>query len=363
MSMWGQYKKKLNVVQEQYGTEALIQSHNILEATLGLGHASLRYANAGKGNHTELLKLCESLLGKHVSFQESSSDERYVFTDDHTYLSLDITKQKKKGNRMCELDIVTLNKDIFDAIKTRASKLIEETPPSNRVFALAQTQRGLKLVAFGEFSQDLTTANYTAPALKGYEHIQKCLSSKSPCGRLVLLQGAPGTGKSYMIRSLVSSINATFIIVGSNMIADLSGPAILPLLLDTVEKGKPIAFILEDADVALADRGSKSGMTHLSGLLNLGDGLLGEMLDVRIIATTNASKMELDSAITRPGRMCQHIEFESLDVKAATKLYKKLAKKPTATIKTSLTLAEVYRMAREDGWVPPKTPKGQGQYR
>jgi len=90
--------------------------------------------------------------------------------------------------------------------------------------------------------------------------------------------------------------------------------------------------------------------------------LLGEMLDVRIIATTNASKMELDGAITRPGRMCQHIEFESLDVKTATKLYNKLTKKKTAPIKTPLTLAEVYRMAREDGWVPPKPKKGQGQY-
>ncbi|KKK88855.1 hypothetical protein LCGC14_2738940, partial [marine sediment metagenome] len=144
--MWKTYKTKLNMVQEQYGTEALIQSHNILAATLTGGPASLRYSNAGKGNHTELLKLCESLLGKYVSLQDTPGEEQYVFTDDHTYLSLDITKQKKKGNRMCELDIVTLNKDIFDAIKTRASKLIEDVPPSNRVFALAQTQRGLSLV-------------------------------------------------------------------------------------------------------------------------------------------------------------------------------------------------------------------------
>ncbi len=360
--MWKKYGKKLGLQQEQYGTEALIQSHNILAATLDEGPASLRYSNAGKGDHKKLLSFCTSLLGEFVSLQETTNEMQYVFTDDTTYLSLDITKQKKKGNRVCELDIVTLNKKIYEAIKEKASKLIEESPPSNRVFALAQTRNGLKLVSFGEFKQDLTTANYMAPTIKGYKHIQKCLSSKAPCGRLVLLQGAPGTGKSYMIRSLVSSINATFIIVGSNMIADLSGPAILPLLLDTVEKGKPIAFILEDADVALADRGSKSGMTHLSGLLNLGDGLLGEMLDVRIIATTNAGKMDLDTAIRRPGRMCQHIEFESLDIEAATKLYKKLAKTPTATIKRSMTLAEVYRMAREDGWVPPKTPKGQGQY-
>ena len=362
MSMWLKYKNSLNLVQEQYGTEALIQSHNILAASISDAPASLRYSNSGKGDYKGLLSLCKSLLGDYVSIQESRTEEQYVFTDKDTYLSLDITKTKKKGNRMCELDVVTLSRPIFEAFRDKASKLIEEIPSSNEVFALSQTQRGLKLVSFGEFNQELSEHNYTESTLEGYNHIVKCLSSSSPCGRLVLLQGAPGTGKSYMIRALVSSINATFVIVGSNMIADLSGPNVLPLLLDTVEKGRPIAFILEDADVALADRNQKSGMDHLSGLLNLGDGLLGEMLDVRIIATTNASKMELDEAIKRPGRMCQHIEFDKLDVKAATALYTEMVKDPSEKIKKPMTLAEVYRMARQDGWTTPKTPGHEGQY-
>ena len=362
MSMWANYKNSLKMVQEQYGTEALIQSHNILGASIYDAPASLRYSNSGKGDYKKLLDLCKTLLGDYVSIQEIRTEEQYVFTDKDTYLSLDITKSKKKGNRMCELDVITLSRPIFEAFRDQAAKLIEEVPPSNEVFALSQTQRGLKLVSFGEFNQTLVPYNYTKETIEGYDHVMKCLSSKAPCGRMVLMQGEPGTGKSYMIRALVSSINATFVIIGSNMIADLSGPSILPVLLDTVEKGKPIAFILEDADVALADRNQKSGMTHLSGLLNLGDGLLGEMLDVRIIATTNAGKMDLDAAIRRPGRMCRHIEFNKLDIKAATVLYKKLVKKPNEKITSPLTLAEVYRMARQDGWVAPKTSKGQGQY-
>ena len=86
------------------------------------------------------------------------------------------------------------------------------------------------------------------------------------------------------------------------------------------------------------------------------------MLDIRIIATTNAGKLELDKAITRPGRMCQHISFDNLCVKDATNLYTKLVKKPTEEINKPLTLAEVYRMARQDGWVAPKTARKEGQY-
>lgn len=359
--MWKSYKDHLSLSLELYGPESLIQTNNIADAAFNGGIPTFRFNQEGKGNDTKLVGIIKTLLSEPVSIRETKHSEEYVFLNDTTYLSLIIRKQRKKGNRQCEVDVVTQDKSIFDVIKKEASKLIEENPPSNQVFALVTTQRGLSLTALGEFKQKLITHNYADDAVTSYNHIKSCLGSKDPCGRLVLLQGAPGTGKSYMIRSLVSEVDSTFVVVGSNMISDLSGPTILPVLMGAVEMGKPITFILEDADVALTHR-TKGGMTHLSGLLNLGDGLLGEMLDIRIIATTNAGKLDLDAAITRPGRMCQHISFENLSVSDATALYTKLAKKPTETIKKPLTLAEVYRMARQDGWVAPKSAEKQGQY-
>ena len=361
MNLWKEYNSSVSLVNENYGVESIFHTYMIQKnAELG-GTPVYRYSNAGRGDASKILDICKKYLGNYISIRETSLDEVYIFTGEDTYLSFNVAKSKKKKRKNLEIEVTTLNKELFDVIKKASSTLIEDSPPSNSVFALVNTSHGLTLTSIGDFKQKLMPYHYSDETIKEYEHVKTCLSSKEPCGRLVLLQGSPGTGKSYMIRSLISSVNSMFVVVGADMISDLSGPAILPILLGAHDKGKPITFILEDADVALTHR-TKGAMTQLSGLLNLGDGLLGEMLDIRIIATTNAGTLELDKAITRPGRMCQHISFDALNVKDATVLYHSLVKKPNEVIKSSKTLAEVYRMARQDGWVAPKAAKKTGQY-
>ena len=167
-----------------------------------------------------------------------------------------------------------------------------------------------------------------------------------------------------MIKSLISEVKSTFVIVGTNLIGDLSGPQVLPVLLNQFEDDdKSITFILEDADAALTVR--KGGdLNKLSDVLNLGDGLLGELLDIRLIATTNASNLEIDPAILRPGRMCQHLQFEELTMTHAQFIYSGLVKGTMSKeIQKGMTLAEIYRLARKDGWVPTKEKlPTQGMY-
>ncbi len=358
--------KNGEVTCELYGIESLIQHYGIIQAAINAGDPVLRYLRSGRGEPDKILKYFTGVLGTPVSVQENDEDTKHIFADKHTYLDVQVSKIKTKTSnsttaRHIELDFVTTNKEMYEKLEKQANTLLQYRAASNSVLALTNTPAGLALSTIGVFNQKLLTENYSTDVIKGYEHLTSCLKSKTPCGRLSLLQGAPGTGKSYMIRALVSNIDATFIIVGSSMIADLSGPSILSILLGIQSEGKPIAFILEDADVAVGDR-KKGGIDQLSGLLNLGDGLLGEMLDVRIIATTNAGRLDLDKAITRPGRMCQHITFDALTVNDSNSLYAKLVGDTDTQIKKALTLAEIYRMAREDGWVPPKPAKVEGQY-
>jgi hypothetical protein len=261
-----------------------------------------------------------------------------------------------KDETNVQLKGATLDESIYNKVKALAKKLIEKHQPTNNIYALMSSQSGLSLRSIGKVEHTLVEANYSKDAIEGYKHAVACLGSKDPCGRIVLFQGPPGTGKSYMIRSLVSSVKSTFIVVGAHMISELSGPSILPVILGCVdtEDPRPITFILEDSDVALANRKS-GGVTALSGLLNLGDGLLGEMLDIRILATTNAEMLDLDPAVVRPGRMCNHIKLTPFNTKDATALYCSMVKNQTAILRKPTTLAEIYRMAREDGWKPEVT--------
>jgi hypothetical protein len=348
---------------EVYGVGSLCEYQALVDASLKKGAPVLKYVHEGRGDKEDTLKRLTTLFGQPVSIRENDDSMQYVFVDDVSYLGLMIGFTILEDKHYIELELVTTEQKTFDEIKNKFKGLLQNKPTSNSVLALVSTKGSLGLSTIGQFTQKLSTHNYSSLVLEGYEHVKACLSSKTPCGRLVLFQGAPGTGKSYMIRSLVSTIDSTFIVVGSNMIADLSGPSILPVLMGAVQHGKPITFILEDADVALSDRKS-AGMSQLSGLLNLGDGLLGEMMDIRIVATTNAGKLELDKAVTRPGRMCQHLTFDALSANDANSLYTKLVsgEAPGKCTTKPLTLAEVYRLARRDGWVAPKPNTTQGTY-
>jgi SpoVK/Ycf46/Vps4 family AAA+-type ATPase len=120
----------------------------------------------------------------------------------------------------------------------------------------------------------------------------------------------------------------------------------------------PIILVLEDADRCLVTRAGEN-MSLIQSLLNLGDGILGSLLDVRIVATTNADELNLDKAITRPGRLSKMLDVNSLDPLTAQQIFRRLlpdAKFPveingsTNPKDFKVTLAEVYSLARQNGW-------------
>jgi hypothetical protein len=73
-------------------------------------------------------------------------------------------------------------------------------------------------------------------------------------------------------------------------------------------------------------------------------------MDLRIIATTNALKEELDPAVIRDGRLCVDIEVGALYFEHATRVLRRLTRNDTAALpeKREYQLAEVYKLARPD---------------
>jgi ATP-dependent 26S proteasome regulatory subunit len=109
---------------------------------------------------------------------------------------------------------------------------------------------------------------------------------------------------------------------------------------------KPMTFLIEDADACLVPRGADN-VSLISSLLNLTDGIFGSMLDVRFIATTNASSIDFDPAITRPGRLCKHTYIDLLDSIKAGQVYARLTGGKEKKYSSKVSLATVYQDVNE----------------
>ena len=167
-----------------------------------------------------------------------------------------------------------------------------------------------------------------------------------------------------MIRALLHEVpDAMFVLISPDMVPSLQGPDLLPVLLANKQNyalSGPIVLVLEDADRCLVRR-EGDNISEIQSLLNLGDGILGSLLDLRIVATTNAKKLEMEAALLRPGRLSQRLEVGPLDFEAARGIFNRLL--PEANFpeklqtdnphnRLKMTLAEVYALARKSGWEP-----------
>jgi hypothetical protein len=214
-------------------------------------------------------------------------------------------------------------------------------------------QGNLEVKRGATVGEKLQRVNYNDEVLQAYDTVVQSYNSKIPHGRLVILDGLPGTGKTFMVRSFIQEIKGTFVLVQAETIAHMDGPDFLNVMLELREDtNEPIFFIIEDADDCLVER-ERDNMSAVRSLLNYSDGLLGAALDVRIIATTNAKRAEFDSALQREGRLLQHMHVGSLDASKAQQVFEELAGKETGHRFTDqATLAAVYYAAREHGWKP-----------
>lgn len=119
-------------------------------------------------------------------------------------------------------------------------KLIEQRvdPPQKlgAVYAVVRSEKDLKLAQLGIAKVNLERQNYEPVTVEGYDKIVRELKSSVPKGRLAILVGPPGSGKTFLLRGLLSEVApATFILVPPSMVKDVSGPDVLPLLISKTD--------------------------------------------------------------------------------------------------------------------------------
>jgi hypothetical protein len=271
-----------------------------------------------------------------------------LFPKGHVILSV-----QNSGKFSMEISII--NEDIVIELSKICKKYA--LPYEEHKFAhviVTDCRGGLTISDIGVPGKELIKNNYSTSAVKSFQKIIEDLRSSDPCGRISVLHGAPGTGKTYYIRGIIEAVNkGLFIIVPPDLIPNLSGPNVLPLLLRIKNDypNDPMIFILEDADSVLCPRGMDN-MSHISGLLNFGDGILGCSLDTRIIATTNADKFDIDKAIKRSGRISQIVEFDALPYNQAAEIFTSLSgiddldKVSEYLDDRKITLSDIYAKAK-----------------
>lgn len=162
---------------------------------------------------------------------------------------------------------------------------------------------------------------------------------------LFLFHGNAGTGKTTYIKYLAKIFGGkrTFIFIPTTFINTLTSPNIITILLEHPNS----ILVLEDAEKAIVSRDENFGNESLvSSLLNIGDGILGNILNLTIILTFNTSRDKVDKALLRKGRLHYEHKFDKLSINDSQNLIEHLNKK--YTVSEPMSLAEIYNIDKDN---------------
>lgn len=165
------------------------------------------------------------------------------------------------------------------------------------------------------------------------EFYDSYMSSKAS---ILILIGPPGTGKTTFIRGLLHHTNSNAVVTYNQKVLEDD-----EFFAGFIENDNIQILVLEDADVMLTPR--SNGNPLMMKFLNVADGL-ASCANKKIIFTTNLpSTKEIDTALTRPGRCHNILEFGPLPIEQAKLVAAQMNLELNLNDSvTSLTLAEIF---------------------
>jgi hypothetical protein len=183
--------------------------------------------------------------------------------------------------------------------------------------------------------------HYNDDLIEIHDPLASFLEEKNSNG-VVLFHGNPGTGKTSYIRHLISHVNRRFIYIPNNLFSHLMDPEFISFISSHPES----IVILEDCEELLRSRIQQTNDTGLSNLLNLGDGLLGDALKLKIICTFNCELGKIDEAMLRKGRLAFRYSFEPLAIDKTNQLLSELGHSYVA--EAPMTLSDIFNIEHEN---------------
>lgn len=325
--------KELEALVQQTGLRLLVQDNMLV-------------VNDNVSNGTKVFISDSSCL--YVSVSRPNSNE-----DDWMPRQLRKKQQQSKdpdSNYSLYIEVMSFNQELSEAFAKLRAQLSASKVEASHVYLAVQRNGQTYFDSIGFGGAPLNEANYAPDVVEKYRSIVEDFNTDEPAGRLTIIDGPPGTGKSYLIRALVNECkHCMFIFIPSEMIGSLAGPVLGATILDYKEEGRPIVLICEDADECLTKR-DRGNMGSLSTLLNVSAGTLGDIIDIRVVCTTNTEFAELDEAAKRDSRLLERIEVGEISSDQAQEIYKNLTGGQSSdkiSSKEKYTLAKIYALAKK----------------
>jgi len=272
------------------------------------------------------------ILGDYYKYEASSNNHHYNFLMNIT-LSEDGDMANYYEEIFCQEEDI---KFIFDHLKgyfegsTKEEKVdfgIAAIDPSNSIYTTWYDYKAIDVDIDKNYNDDFKPV---------YNKLCHIIEEEDKPG-LVLFYGEPGTGKSTILKHLISKYpEKDFVFIDDQLLMHASPEKLLSYFLES----QNTIFILEDCEKALTSR-DKGYNPVMSTLLNLTDGIIADVLGIKLICTFNTNLNNIDKALLRKGRLSLKYEFKKLDAEKASKLL-------GAIQTTPLSLADIYYYKEEN---------------
>lgn len=242
------------------------------------------------------------------------------------------------------------DKDPEELYKKLMSVLpLKEEKPKSREIDLVGFSQGEYYTITSEVNSVTTNIeeNYNDDFLPVYKDIVDFLSRRE--SGIIIARGKMGTGKTSMIRHLITSFPAHYVFITNGIAEHLGSPEFTSFLLEN----KDSIFILEDCEQILRKRTDNNFFgSGIANILNMSDGLLSDIFNIKFICTFNADMTMIDEALLRKGRCFANYEFKELCAEKTQKLLH--SRGFDIENPQPMTLAEIYNFSNTDYSNKPK---------